>query len=388
MTDILRTVPVCLENRMIVAAGTGVSTYARALRSAQRAIASHALMLSGGTLSAPGSPQSFRDRLQRNLQAISPGAKRVRPDATGFCKQNIFRLGFSYYALHGRPMPVRVPGPAGIMHWSYPVPLRLEGWRNIYTVHDVIPLTDPELSSIDAARHRRLLERLADVADTFVTVSRFAARTIAQELHLPPALIVDCAQPVDVGDARAGATALPANLRTRDYLLVCGTVEPRKNIARILAAYRTSAVQSPLVIVGPDGSDGGDLPELIRNTPGVVRLPYQDRTTVLALLAHARALVMPSLAEGFGLPVAEAMTFGTPVITSSMGALAETAADGALLVDPLDTAALADAMVAIERDAALRARLSAAGLRRAEAFRPASFAQRLRALYEGLLETP
>lgn len=384
MTDILYTVPVCMENRMIVAAGTGVSTYARALRAAQRAIAQQAFLLSGGDLSAPGSAQTFPDRIHRNLQAISPGPKRARAHGEVFEKRNVYRLGFSYYAVRRRPMPVRVPGKAGIMHWSYPVPLFLEGWRNVYTVHDVIPLTDPELSSIDAARHRRLLERIGAVADRFVTVSDHAAYMIAQELGLGSDKIVNCAQPVDVGDLLPSRATLPAGLQAGRYLLVCGIVEPRKNVARILGAYRASGSALPLVIVGPDGSEIGNLADVVRATPGVVRLPYQDRATVLALIAQATMLVMPSLAEGFGLPVAEAMALGTPVITASSGALAETAGDAALLVDPFSENAIAQAMMTIEADEAVRLALSVAGRHRAQAFGQAEFALRLRALYEGL----
>jgi glycosyltransferase involved in cell wall biosynthesis len=381
MTDTLLTVPVCMENRMIVAAGTGVSTYARALRTAQRAIAERAVILSGGSLSAPGSEQMLPDRLWRNLQALSPRPKRACAHEETFQKKNIYRLGFSYYAVHRRPMPVRVPGPTGVMHWSYPVPMFLEGWRNLYTVHDVIPLTDPELSSIDAARHRGLLERISMVADRFVTVSNSAADTIAYELGLHPDRITNCAQPVEIGDPLPDH-ALPAGLRRGQYFLVCGIVEPRKNISRILSAYRASGTKLPLVIVGPDGSEIGDLAQLVRTTPGVVRLPYQERTTLVALIARAKALVMPSLAEGFGLPVSEAMALGTPVITSNSGALAETAGDAALLVDPLDEGAIARAMLAIEGDEAVGLALSSAGYHRARAFQPAEFAMRLRALYE------
>jgi glycosyltransferase involved in cell wall biosynthesis len=387
MTDILLTVPVCMENRMIVAAGTGVSTYARALRTAQRAIAERAFILSGGSLSAPGSAQTFPDRMRRNLQALSPRPKRAWEEGGTFQKQNIYRLGFSYYAVHRRPMPVRVPGPAGVMHWSYPVPLFLEGWRNLYTVHDVIPLTNPDLSSIDAARHRRLLEQISKVADRFVTVSDAAAQTISQRLCLQPDRIINCAQPVDV-DGSSPDHSLPAGLRRGQYFLVCGIVEPRKNLSRILSAYRASATRLPLVIVGPDGSEIGNLEELVRTTPGVVRLPYQERVTVLALLAQAKALVMPSLAEGFGLPVAEAMALGTPVITSNSGALAETAGGAALLVDPFDEGAIAKALLAIDGDEAVGLALSSAGRHRAQAFRPAEFAMRLRALYEAVYGGP
>jgi len=96
-------------------------------------------------------------------------------------------------------------------------------------------------------------------------------------------------------------------------------------------------------------------------------------------------LLFPSLAEGFGLPIAEAMALGCPVLTSDRGAAAEVAAGAALLVDPLDVGAIAQAIATLDRDDALCARLRTAGFARGRQFTPGVYARRLRALYAGAL---
>lgn len=365
---------------MLAAEATGVATYARALRTAQQALSPRALLLGGGRASAPGSPATPGERWRRIMRAALPAGVRAQATAAGFERHDLFRLGQAFFAFHGRLLTVRVPGPAGIMHWSYPVPLRVAGWRNLYTVHDTIPLIHPELSPIEPVRHRRLLRRIATNADAIVTVSAAAAGEIATALFLPPGRVVDCSQPVAVADP--GDAPLPVGLVAGRYLLVCGSVEPRKNIARIVAAYRASGTALPLVVAGPDGWRSETVAAMLAGTPGIVRLPWQSRATMVTLLARARALMMPSLAEGFGLPVAEAMALGTSVVTSRTGALAETAGDAALLVDPQDTAAITAAITRVAQDDALCRALAHAGRERAKCFEADMFAERLGRLYD------
>lgn len=381
--------PLCMDARMLIApAGTGVSSYAQKLRSAHRKIGlSQTLLLCDRHKFDGPAPAPF-GRHGRWLRALIPGSRQARvidsPIAeTLLMAPDLFRLSQVYFDVHRRVLPVRIPGRPGIMHWTYPVPLAVEGWQNIYTVHDAIPLLHPELTRIDGRRYRKILNRLAERAACFITVSEAARTEIIRAIECPPNFVIDCSLAVDAGPV--DAVHLPQEVTAGGFLLACGTVEARKNLARLLEAYQQSCIAMPLVIAGPDGWGAADIASLIEATPGAIRLPYLDRTALHALIGHARALVMPSLAEGFGLPVAEAMARGTPVVTSNRGALAETAATAALLVDPFDVTALATALRRIASDDALCSNLAAAGRINAQRFTLERFAERLTGAYAAVM---
>jgi len=158
------------------------------------------------------------------------------------------------------------------------------------------------------------------------------------------------------------------------YFLYVGTLEPRKNLARALRAFARVGSELPdhrFVLVGERGWRYEDVlrearrPELAER---VLFLGYVEEGHLPLLYSHATALVYPSLYEGFGLPVVEAMACGTPVLTSRSSSLAEIAEGAALLVDPEDEAALADGLRALGRDATLRHSLAERGLGRAAAY--------------------
>lgn len=117
----------------------------------------------------------------------------------------------------------------------------------------------------------------------------------------------------------------------------------------------------------------------------VQRLPYVPRTSLLSLIRGARAVLFPSLYEGFGLPVLEAMLLGTPTITSNTSSLPEVAGDAAMLVNPYKIEDIRDAIKAIDADADLRAELSSRGRKRAEFFSPERYAERVKAVYDRVL---
>ncbi|TET51918.1 MAG: glycosyltransferase family 1 protein [Anaerolineales bacterium] len=149
-----------------------------------------------------------------------------------------------------------------------------------------------------------------------------------------------------------------------DYFLFLGTLQPRKNLARLIAAYASLAADTLLVLAGKQGWFYSDLCSQVRRLglEGRVLFPgYIDQADKAALLSGATAFVFPSLYEGFGLPVVEAQACGCPVITSVTSSLGEVAGDGALLVDPSDEDAIAAAMRRVVRDSDLRQALAERG---------------------------
>jgi glycosyltransferase involved in cell wall biosynthesis len=164
------------------------------------------------------------------------------------------------------------------------------------------------------------------------------------------------------------------------FILAVGTVEPRKNYPRLLEAYRRLRSESvpvvvgerpgvpQLVIAGRPGWAYGDTLERIKAEPGVRYLGHVDDATLSALYESASVLAFPSLYEGFGLPLLEAMAHGIPAVVGNAGALPELAGGAAVLVDPGDVASIAGGLERVLADGSLRAKLSAAGKVRATDF--------------------
>jgi glycosyltransferase involved in cell wall biosynthesis len=179
--------------------------------------------------------------------------------------------------------------------------------------------------------------------------------------------------------ADAPAAPLPPRLAP-GFILAVGTIEPRKNYPRLLAAYRALRRESrpiligdrsgvpELVIAGRPGWAYGDTLQRINAEPGVRYLGHVDDATLTALYRAAAVLVFPSLYEGFGLPLLEAMAHGLPAVVGKAGSLPELAGDAAVLVDPEDVASIASGLERLLVDAALRKKLGAAGKRRAAGF--------------------
>ena len=160
---------------------------------------------------------------------------------------------------------------------------------------------------------------------------------------------------------------------TPPYILAVGTIEPRKNLVRLVHAYRRLAEQGfphSLVLIGDDGWGADELrAELARGGPGrVVRAGGLSATTLTTAYADADVVAYISLYEGFGLPVLEAMSAGAPVVTSNTSSLPEVAANAALLVDPEDVDAIADALERVLTDAPLAEDLRRRGRERAATF--------------------
>jgi glycosyltransferase involved in cell wall biosynthesis len=222
--------------------------------------------------------------------------------------------------------------------------------RTIVVIHDLAAIRHPEwYSRAYATWHNTLMPRVARKARLVITVSEFSRNEIAEVLGVDSVVV-----PGGVDERfRPG--------EPKDYVLTVATRIARKNLAALAQTRRALAERGiELIAVG----SGRDYMQAEDGIPG----RYVADDELPALYAGARAFVLPSLYEGFGLPVLEAMASGVPVVASNRGALPETCGDAALLVDPDDPAAIADAVLSAAGDESTRRPLIEAGRARAARF--------------------
>lgn len=239
------------------------------------------------------------------------------------------------------------------------------GAANVVTVHDLAWRVVPDAFPRRGRRwHERALRRALERADRLVTPSQQTADALMASSVDPAKLVVieEGCDHLPPGD-QAGAAALLARLGVQDeFILSVGTLEPRKNLRRLIEAHAIARVRLPepwpLVIVGPTGWGDGSPPTGATGTK--LAGPVSD-AVLAALYASARCLVYVPLTEGFGLPAVEAMHACAPVVASPM----PSTRGAAFEVEPTDVAAIADAIVQAAGDDRTRARLVTAGLLRA-----------------------
>lgn len=243
----------------------------------------------------------------------------------------------------------------------------------VVTVHDAVPWTHPETLTARGVRwHRAAVARAAREADLIVVPTAAVATELKRHLDLERLLVVGegvSAALVVPGDAEARAAQLALPDR---YLLTVATLEPRKGLDRLLLALSEPAAPDlPLLVAGQPGWGGLDLAASAAAAglaPGRVRaLGRAPDADLAVLLDRAAVLVAPSRAEGFGLPVLEAMSAGTPVVTSDDAALVEVGGGATLVAGP-GPGGLAEALRRVVEDGELAARMSAAGRRRATSY--------------------
>jgi glycosyltransferase involved in cell wall biosynthesis len=264
----------------------------------------------------------------------------------------------------------------------------------VVTVHDISYIRAPELFS----RRDRMLFRFVGpslrLAARVIAVSEFTRSDVVDRYGLEPGKVV--AVPNGVSSTFRPIADAHARVRerfgiNRPYMLCVGALQPRKNVPLAIEAYAQlmgRATDCELVIAGGDKGGRIDVLDAILRTrlTGRVHLVGHVEDAVMpALYSGARALVFPSLYEGFGLPALEAMASGTPVIASNTTGLAEAVGDAGLTIDPRSPEDLAEAMRSLLNDDALRDRLVAAGLARAADFTWARAAAATAAVYRGVL---
>lgn len=250
-------------------------------------------------------------------------------------------------------------------------------------VYDLVAFTDGARAQRRAARiERATIDIGVRRARALACISEATRRDLVA--RVPSAAARSIVVPLAASELFHAAPGTPPPATRRPYVLAAGTLEPRKNIERLLDAWAAldPALRDSheLVLVGPTGWQADAI--LARAGAGHhVRVTgFVSDAELAELYRGCAAFCYPSLYEGFGLPVLEAMRAGAPVITSNASSLPEVAGDAALLVDPLSVAAIAAALGALLGDPALRARLAEAGRARAACFSWDRTATELRAV--------
>ncbi|MFC2029535.1 glycosyltransferase family 4 protein [Chloroflexota bacterium] len=253
--------------------------------------------------------------------------------------------------------------------------------RCVATVHDLGYHYHPEAHTLSQNLHLRWSTRHNARAAARIMADSEATRADLIRFYRLPSSKIEVVYPgIDEGLRPVSDAGLLADVSERygiagPYLLYVGTLHPRKNLVRLVEAFALAAGDLPaslqLVLAGQKGWLYEDILSVIRRhaLSDRVRLTgYVPDSDLPALLTGAMAFVFPSLYEGFGFPVLEAMACGTPVVCSSSSSLPEVAGDAALFVDPLSVNALAEGLVQIVQDGVLRARLVERGFRQVNCF--------------------
>ncbi len=276
----------------------------------------------------------------------------------------------------GRPRLDRLVGASlDLIHSPHPLIVPGRRAKHIITIHDLFFFKHPDLTDAEIRRdYAPLVREHARRADGIICPSEYTAAETRLLLSVPAEKIAVIPNGVDPA-YREPATpeeverVLRRHSLPRGALLYVGSEEKRKNLVNLSIAYMGLAHRGtkvpPLILVGPGShwASGG-----VIASPRIHATGYLETREIRALMAASAALVLPSFEEGFGLPVAEAMAAGLPVVCSAGSALEEVAGGAAVLVNPLDVSTIARGIERILNDRTLAAQMREAGLARSRAF--------------------
>jgi glycosyltransferase involved in cell wall biosynthesis len=291
------------------------------------------------------------------------------------------------------PVALRKVRPDVCHFTNYLAPLATD-CRSVVTIYDMTVFITPRFHRFKKlVLDRTLIPRVARKADAIITVSNSARQDILRYLKVPRekvSVIMGAAAPCF---SRVTDKEQLEDVRRRygldtPFILYVGTIEPRKNLVRLIQAFarlKRWGLPHKLVIVGQTGWHVGPIHSEVERL-GLEKeviftgyVPFEDLPSLYSL---AESMAFPSLYEGFGLPVLEAMACGAPVVTSRSSSLVEVAGDAALLVDPLSVEEIAEALYRIHMNDELRYELSKRGLKRAALFTWEASARSTLELYE------
>jgi glycosyltransferase involved in cell wall biosynthesis len=289
-------------------------------------------------------------------------------------------------------------GRVGLFHATdFVLPPTLPHTRTLLTVHDLSFVRVPESASPRLKAYLDMVVPRSVKRADYVLADSLATKLDIVNLYGIGAeqveVLLSGVDPVFCPDNSTNFLTIREKYQLGDspYLFAVGTVQPRKNYARLIEALsilRAAGLDIELVIAGGKGWLEDPIYAALDQfemRPYVHFIGFAPEEDLPSLYSNALCSVFPSLYEGFGLPILEAMACGTPVVTSNVSSMPEVAGDAALLVDPCDVAAIAHAVQVVIEDSNLRQSLSQRGLERAKQFTWEKSAQQLLQVYQRLL---
>jgi len=359
---------ICIDFTSAIADRTGVGTYTRELVRGLLLLSREPLRLAVHAFQHPGWHGKLNRLLSDAPRRFTTRASRLWPHGA-VLEADLWT---------GLPPGEALFGACDVYHGTNFLAPRFLLAKTVVTVHDLAFLRIREEAPV-AHRYERYLARSLCRADRIIAVSEATRRDLTGFLEIPPEIV----EVVHEGAPKSAPTMAPVEFRAfkerhripERYFLHVGTLEPRKNLVRLLEAATSVAKlkrNAPgVVLAGRPGWHDGRILEAIaeaRRTLPVITPGFVTEEEKYALYRDAVAFAYPSLYEGFGLPLLEAFTAGTPVVTACESALPEVAGDAALLVDPRDTEALVDALLRLATEEDLRRELVEKGRERLTRF--------------------
>jgi glycosyltransferase involved in cell wall biosynthesis len=284
-----------------------------------------------------------------------------------------------------------------LTHSPTPLPLPTQG-KKIVTVYDIFFLEFPELADNQARRNfAQRMRRTMQKADGIVTISRFTAQQLRERFEVEGKRIkvvypgIDRPYWENVEQKKLEQTKADYNLPS-DFLLFVGASEQRKNLLNLLEALKIVHARNKkitLLLIGPKGQDHKNVKTKIQELEldsWVKMIGYLDDIELKNFYWLASAFVYPSLWEGFGIPLLEAMACGVPVVTSQTSALPEAGGEAAVYSDPRNPEDIAEKIILVLEDHSLREKLIAAGKKRIQSFGWESAASEVLRFYEFIME--
>ncbi|MBS1825118.1 MAG: glycosyltransferase family 4 protein [Acidobacteria bacterium] len=234
----------------------------------------------------------------------------------------------------------------------------------VVTFHDLFVLTGEYSTPEFRMRFSQQARDAAERADRIICVSAFTASQVRNLLQVPENKLR-----VVWHGVHLPVDSIPGDMQRRPVILHVGAIQSRKNIIRLVEAFESMPSPWRLVLAGSEGFGAEAIRHRIADSPARQRIEltgYIDDERLEDLYRTSRMLAFPSLDEGFGIPLLEAMAYGLPILTSNGSALREVAEGAALLVDPSKTQQIRDGMQELARNADLRQQLRQKGLERAK----------------------